>query len=90
MAKPAVALRDLRNIGPAALADFAVLEITTVAQLSLCDPDILYAELQKRTNKRHDPCVWDVLAAAIHQARTGEAKNWWAFTPLRKARNINV
>jgi Pathogenicity locus len=31
-----------------------------------------------------DPCVYDVFAAAIHQARTGEAKNWWAFTGERK------
>ncbi len=22
----------------------------------------------------------------IHQARSGEAKNWWAFTAIRKAR----
>nr|WP_243444214.1 helix-hairpin-helix domain-containing protein [Acetobacter persici] len=28
----------------------------------------------------------DVFAAAIHQARTGEARNWWSFTPQRKAR----
>ncbi len=79
-------LSDLRNIGPAALADFAVLNITTVDQLRECDPDSLFEQLQIKTSQRHDPCVWDVFAAAIHQARTGDAKNWWAFTPMRKAR----
>ncbi len=80
------ALSKLRNVGPATLADFAVLEIKSVEALSACDPDILFAELQKRTGQRQDPCVWDVFAATIHQAVTGEAKNWWYFTTLRKAR----
>jgi hypothetical protein len=81
-----VQLSDLRNVGKATLGDFAVLGIMSVEQLSACDPDTLYREIQIRTAQRHDPCVWDVFAAAIHQARTGEAKNWWAFTPVRKAR----
>jgi len=54
--------------------------------LAACDADDLYRRLQIATGTRHDPCVWDVFAAAIHQARTGEALNWWAFTPVRKAR----
>ncbi len=79
-------LSDLRNIGPAALKDFAILGIATVEQLSDCNADTLYQHLQQCTGKHHDPCVWDVFAAAIHQARTGEVRNWWAFTPVRKAR----
>jgi hypothetical protein len=81
-----VKLSDLRNVGKAALADFAVLGIDSVEQLSACNPDILYCDLQMRTGHRHDPCVWDVFAATVHQAKTGEAQNWWAFTPIRKAR----
>lgn len=80
------ALTALRNVGPAARKDFAVLGIDTVTALAACDPDDLYSRLQIATGTRHDPCVWDVFAAAIHQARTGEALNWWAFTPVRKAR----
>jgi len=76
----------LRNVGPAARADLAVLGITTIEQLAASEPDHLYASLQRKTGQRHDPCVWDVFAAAIHQARTGEALNWWAFTPERKQR----
>jgi hypothetical protein len=42
--------------------------------------------LQRLTGKRQDPCVWDTFAAAIHQARTGEALPWWHFTRERKRR----
>jgi hypothetical protein len=78
-------LADLRNIGPAGLGDFAVLGVETVAHLQTCEPGTLYLDLQRLTGKRQDPCVYDVFAAAIHQAKTGEAKNWWAFTSERKA-----
>ena len=78
--------KGLRNIGPAARADLAVLGITSVERLTLCDADALYVELQVRTAQHHDPCVWDVFAAAIHQARTGESRVWWTFTPERKRR----
>ena len=79
-------LSDLRNVGPAALADFKVLGISNIAQLKNCDADELFQRLQIITGSTHDPCVCDVFAAAIHQANTGEAKNWWAFTAERKAR----
>ena len=82
----AIQLSDLRNVGKATLADFAVLGIETIAQLRECEPDVLFLELQRRTGQHQDPCVWDVFAATIHQARSGEAKNWWAFTAIRKAR----
>ena len=79
-------LRDLRNIGAAMLRDFKLLGITTVPQLAVQEVDALYTRLCLLTGKRHDPCVHDTFAAAIHQAKTGEALNWWAFTPLRKER----
>ena len=79
-------LKDLRNVGPAALADFKLLGISNIAQLKTCDALELYQRLQIITNSAHDPCVWDVFAAAIHQAKTGEAKNWWAFTAERKVK----
>jgi predicted flap endonuclease-1-like 5' DNA nuclease len=79
-------LAALRNVGPATLADFALLGIVTLDQLAAAEPDHLYKELQRLTGSRQDPCVRDVFAATIHQARTGEAKNWWAFTAVRKAR----
>ncbi|MEO6015225.1 MAG: helix-hairpin-helix domain-containing protein [Devosia sp.] len=77
---------SLRNIGPAMLADFKLLGIGTVAQLAEEDADALYLRLCKLTDARQDPCVHDTFAAAIHQARTGEALAWWDFTTARKAR----
>ena len=79
-------LSELRNIGKAMLADFAVLGITSVQQLARQEADEIYSRLCVITGARHDPCVHDTFAAAIHQAKTGEALNWWAFTSLRKER----
>ena len=87
---PAVALSDLRNVGKATLADFRVLGITTLAELAAADADQLFAELQRRTRQAHDPCCRDVFAATIHQARTGEALDWWAFTPERRDRDARL
>jgi len=76
----------LKNVGKAALADFAVLGVTSTAQLTACEADDLYVKLCALTGQRHDPCVHDVFAATIHEARTGEALDWWVFTPSRKER----
>lgn len=79
-------LSELRNIGKAMLADFALLGVASVTDLAKLDADELYGRLCVLTGARHDPCVHDTFAAAIHEARTGEALDWWAFTPLRRAR----
>lgn len=85
--KPATdPLLQLRNIGKAMRADFELLGIDSIKQLARCDADELYARIQSLTHTRHDPCVWDTYAAAIHQAKTGEALAWWEFTKVRKAR----
>jgi nucleotidyltransferase/DNA polymerase involved in DNA repair len=78
-------LGDLRNVGKATLSDFVVLGIETVDQLTTCDAKTLYKMLQDRTGLRHDPCCEDVFAAAIHEAKTGEALDWWVFSKQRKA-----
>lgn len=79
-------LRTLRNIGPAMRADLERLGVKSVAQLARRDADRLYQQLAQVTGRRPDPCVWDTFAAAIHQARTGEALPWWHFTRERKRR----
>ncbi|MDE2115074.1 MAG: hypothetical protein KGJ29_09455 [Hyphomicrobiales bacterium] len=83
-------LARLRNVGKAALADFELLGITTVSQLATKDADTLYVQLCETTRQRHDPCVHDVFTAAIHQAKAGEAVNWWAYTPGRKSRQASA
>ena len=79
-------LTRLRNIGPAMAADLALLGIDSIDTLAIKDADLLYLELGAITGVRPDPCVHDTFAAAIHQARTGEALPWWDFTPARKER----
>lgn len=79
-------LRRLANIGPAMQRDLTALGITTIADLARADPDELYLRLQTLTGADHDPCVWDVFAAAIHEARTGQTTRWWDWTPVRKQR----
>lgn len=82
-------LTDLRSVGPAALADLAVLNIRTVVELAACEPAELYAKLCAATGVRHDPCVEDVFAAAVAQARDPELPkemcDWWYWTRQRKA-----
>ena len=82
-------LSELRNIGKAMLLDFDILGIKTLQQLAKQSADELYTRLCILTGGRHDPCVHDTFAAAIHQAKTGEALDWWAFTALRKEQQKN-
>jgi hypothetical protein len=80
-------LLALRNVGPAVRADLARLGVRNAAHLARLDADRLYRKLQRLTGVRPDPCLWDTFAAAIHQARTGEALPWWHFTRERKRRD---
>jgi len=80
-------LLALRNIGPAMRRDFELLGIRSLRQLARCEAGRLYRRLETLTGRRHDPCVLDTFAAAIHQARSGEALPWWHFSRLRKQRS---
>ena len=77
-------LTDLKNVGKATLKDLHVLDIYSVDELAECDPTHLFTQLQKITQQQQDPCVWDVFAAIIHEAKTGEATVWWSWTKQRK------
>ncbi|WP_041418972.1 helix-hairpin-helix domain-containing protein [Simkania negevensis] len=78
-------LKDLQNVGKATLKDLEVLGIDTIELLAEQDPTFLFQELERRTQKQHDPCVWDVFAAIIHEAKTGTPTKWWEWTVKRKA-----
>lgn len=80
---------SLMNVGPATQKDLELLGITTIEQLTQASPDELYERLQKITRTKHDPCVWDVFAAIIHEAKTGEKTPWWHWTQVRKTRSRN-
>ncbi len=85
-------LNDLVSVGPETMKDFAKLKIKTVRQLAKQQPHLLYKKLCALTCARHDPCVEDVFAAAIAQARNPDLpekeKQWPYWSRLRKARPI--
>jgi hypothetical protein len=84
-------LRDLYSVGPATVRDLKALGITRVEQLLGQDARKLYDRLCKLTGKRCDPCMMDVLSAAIAQAQDPglpqEKRKWWYWSRIRKSRN---
>ena len=84
-------LRDLYSVGPATVRDLKLLGITRVEQLAGRDARKLYDRLCRLTGKRCDPCLMDVLSAAIAQAQDPglpqEKRKWWYWSPIRKSRN---
>jgi len=79
-------LFTLKNVGPATYNDLCKLGITSIRELAQANPDELYKRIQQITQSKHDPCVWDVFAAIIHEAKTGEKTPWWEWTKIRKER----
>lgn len=79
-------LLTLQNVGKATFKDLEILGITSISQLAKADPDKLFDRLQILTGHTQDPCVWDVLTAIIHEAKTGEKTPWWQWTKVRKAK----
>src|SRR5579871_4957603 len=88
MKKKTTQLSDLMNVGKATLQDLYLLNIASIEQLALTNPDNLYTKLEAITKKHHDPCVWDVFAAIIHEARTGQKTRWWEWTSVRKQKVV--
>ena len=74
------------NVGPAVEAYLVDLGIHAIDQLAKLDADDLYRRLQRRIGKASDPCLHDTFSAIIHEARTGEKRPWFTFTPARKRR----
>lgn len=79
-------LRDIPNIGPATVADFALLGITQPGQLAGRDPHALYLQLCELSGVRHDPCVLDTFISAVRFMQGAAALPWWHYTAERKAR----
>ena len=84
--KPTSELLSLMNVGKATLQDLHLLGIEKIDQLKQENPDTLFKKLQHITGSKQDPCVWDVFAAIIHEAQTGEKLPWWHWSSLRKKR----
>ncbi|MFT7485234.1 MAG: hypothetical protein ACI9F9_001081 [Candidatus Paceibacteria bacterium] len=82
------ALGDLCGVGEATLEDFALLGISSVVQLREQDPRDLYDRMCAATASRQDPCVHDVFACAIAQAKDARLPKkeceWWTWSRRRK------
>ena len=80
-------LGDLVSVGPAMLRDFAMLGISSVAQLAKQEPGKMYERLSRKTGERQDPCVLDTFCAAVAQARNprlpAEQCVWWYWSRKR-------
>ena len=81
-------LLSLMNVGTATYKDLQLLKIHSIHQLADADADELYTRLQKITGQAHDPCVWDIFAAAINEACSGKKQPWWEFTKIRKKKQV--
>lgn len=83
-------LSDLKNVGKATLKDLRLLNIHTVEDLACQDPTTLFHELERLTQQKQDPCVWDVFAAIIHEASGGTPTAWWEWTSKRKKQGLKL
>lgn len=78
------ALCQLPNVGPATAADLVRLGIHRPEDLADQDPDALHRRLAELDGHAHDPCVRDVLEAAIVHVRDGITRPWWFYSRRRK------
>lgn len=83
-------LEHLISVGPAMLRDFEVLGVRSVVQLARRNPQELYQRLVALTGPQ-DICCYDVLCAAVAQARDPRLPaaqcQWWYWSRRRKARD---
>jgi hypothetical protein len=79
-------LRSLMNVGPAVERYLSELGIHAIEELAKQEAHDLYRRLQRRIGKACDPCLYDTFNAIIHEARTGQKRPWFTFTPARKRR----
>lgn len=81
-------LNHLVSVGDAALRDFDLLGIESVAELAQCDPKALYEKLCELKGVKLDPCCADVFEAAVAQAKnprlSEEKKKWSYYSRLRQ------
>lgn len=77
-------LLSLMNVGKAVFRDLQLLKINSVAELAKQEASALFDKLQRVTCMRQDPCMWDVFASIINEAKTGKKTKWFEWTKVRK------
>lgn len=79
-------LTDLPNIGPVMAGHLQSIGIRSPQDLIGRDPLELYQRLCRRTARRQDPCVLDVLISIVRFMDGEQPRPWWFFTEERKRR----
>ncbi|MCP6719862.1 MAG: helix-hairpin-helix domain-containing protein [Patescibacteria group bacterium] len=77
-------LEDIPNVGPKIARCFREVGITRPSELKNNDPLKLYERLNKKTGKRHDPCLLDTFMAAVAFMNGAPSHPWWHYTPERR------
>lgn len=77
-------LQTIPNVGPAHAEDLRRLGVETPDDLDGREGEDLYERLCDLDGERHDPCVQDVFAAAVHYVETGRELHWSEFSERRK------
>jgi hypothetical protein len=77
-------LQQIINIGPATAEDLLRIGIKQPQQLSGKDPLKLYQKVCQQQRQRVDPCVLDVMMAAVDYMNGNPPKVWWKYTSARK------
>lgn len=77
-------LEDIPNIGKRVAEDLRRIGITEPKQLAKKNPMRLYDAICKDAGAPVDPCMIDVMMAAVDFMNGAPAAPWWAYTPKRK------
>ena len=84
LARDAVRLEDIPNIGVSLAGNLRSIGITHPQDLKGKDGIDLYHQLNQKTGARHDPCVADTFLSAVDFMNGGKPRPWWTFTSARK------
>ena len=76
--------QEMPNVGAATADDFRLLGFSKPIELIGQDPYALYDRMCVLTNTRQDPCVADVLIAAVRFMEGSPPHTWWHYTTERK------
>ena len=77
-------LEDLPYIGTSIAKGLRKINIFTPVQLKDQNPFFLYQQMCASANKKINPCLIDILMAAIYFVHGNPEKPWWEFTAQRK------
>lgn len=79
-------LTEIINVGTSVADDLRRIGISRPQQLIGRDPWEMYRRIGQHDGVVQDPCLLDVLWAAVDYMEGGRPKKWWSFTAARKTK----